>query len=291
MEDCNKKFNRANSLIEKLGKENENWVLELGKQKINKENLVGDILISAGIIAYLGVFEMKYRQDCVENWIHMVKEFQIKSNEVINLQEVLGNPVKTQQWLIEKLPNDAFSIDNAIILDNSSDRWPLMIDPQMQANIWIKKKEESRKIISIKPTMEPKIMSRYLESSIQNGIPVIFEDANETFDPMLDPLLGKQIEKKGSAMYIRMGDNMVEYDRDFAFYITTKLSRPHYSPEVCVKVTMLNFMVTDKGLEDQMVNIVIEFEEPAKYKKRNDFITAMANYQKLLAEYQDGILN
>jgi len=90
---------------------------------------------------------------------------------------------------------------------------------------------------------------------------------------MLDPLLGKQIEKKGGAMYIRMGDNMVEYDKNFSFYITTKLSRPHYSPEVCVKVSMLNFMVTDKGLEDQMLNIVVEFEEPVKYKKRNDFVT------------------
>ena len=65
---------------------------------------------------------------------------------------------------------------------------------------------------------------------------------------------------------------MVEYDKNFTFYITTKLSKPHYSPEVCVKVTMLNFMVTDKGLEDQMLNIVVEFEEPVKYKKRlNDF--------------------
>lgn len=45
-------------------------------------------------------------------------------------------------------------------------------------------------------------------------------------------------------MYLRIGDNPVEYSEHFRFYVTTKLSRPHYSPEVCVKVTMLNFMVT-----------------------------------------------
>lgn len=67
---------------------------------------------------------------------------------------------------------------------------------------------------------------------------------------MLDPLLGKQIEKKGSLLLLRIGENPVEYSKDFRFYITTKLSRPHYSPEICVKVTMLNFMVTEKGLED-----------------------------------------
>ena len=34
---------------------------------------------------------------------------------------------------------------------------------------------------------------------------------------------------------------MLDYSFDFKFYMTTKLSRPHYSPEICVKVTMLNF--------------------------------------------------
>ena len=38
-----------------------------------------------------------------------------------------------QNWL--KLPNDSFSIDNAIMLERSN-RWPLMIDPQNQANKW-----------------------------------------------------------------------------------------------------------------------------------------------------------
>ncbi len=260
-------------------------------QRKNKDNLVGDILVSAGIIAYLGVFESKYRQDCVKNWIEMIKSFNIKSNDDINLNAVLGNQVKIKQWLIDKLPNDPVSIDNAIILDNSSDRWALMIDPQMQANIWIKKMEEKRKIICIKPTMDAKIMGRQLEQAITYGMPVIYEDANENFDPMLDPLLGKQIEKKGSTSYLRMGDQMIEYDKNFTFYITTKLSKPHYSPEVCVKVSMLNFMVTDKGLEDQMINIVVEFEEPVKYKKSNDFVTSKAENEKKLAMLQDGILN
>jgi dynein heavy chain len=49
---------------------------------------------------------------------------------------------------------------------------------------------------------------------------------------------------------IKLGDKMEEYNRGFKFYVTTKLSRPHYAPEICVKVTMLNFMVTEEGLMD-----------------------------------------
>jgi len=57
---------------------------------------------------------------------------------------------------------------------------------------------------------------------------------------------------------------MIDYSTSFKFYMTTKLSRPHYPPEICVKVTMLNFQVTLEGLEDQMLNIVVKIEEPAK---------------------------
>lgn len=113
------------------------------------------------------------------------------------------------------------------------------------------------------------MLSRTLEASITNGYPVILEDATETFDPLLDPLLAKQIEKKGSDMYIKFGDQGISFNSDFKFYITTKMSRPHYSPEICVKVTMLNFMVTQEGLLDQMLSIIVKIEEPAKYERRN----------------------
>ena len=282
-EDCEKKLKRAGSLIEKLSDEKKSWKSSLIVMKESRENLVGDILICSGIIAYLGVFTQFYRDDCIKNWIEMIKSLNIKANTVISLNATLGNQVKIRQWLIDKLPQDEFSIDNAIILENS-ERWPLMIDPQMQANIWIKKMEEKNGVKVIKPTMDQKKMSQQLENAVSFGNPVILEDAIETFEPMLEPLLGKQIEKKGSSMSLRIGDNPVEYSPDFRFYVTTKLSRPHYSPEVCVKVTMLNFMVTMEGLEDQMLSIVVKHEEPAKFEKRNQCIIQKAENERLVSE-------
>ena len=93
-------------------------------------------------------------------------------------------------------------------------------------------------------------MSRQLEASITLGNPVIYEDATESFDPMLDPLLSKQIEKKSSETLLKFGEKMIPFSSDFKFFITTKMPAPHYSPEVCVKVTILNFMVTQDGLQD-----------------------------------------
>ena len=271
-DDCKRKLDRAGSLILKLAGENENWQIALADNKKQREHLVGDVLISSGIIAYLGVFLMDYRQDAIKTWVNMLDQFKIKSTEGFSLQRVLGDQVKIREWQINKLPADDFSVDNAIIMENST-RWPLMIDPQLQANIWIKKSEEANQLKIIKPTMDPKVFSRTLENAIPFGYPVILEDAGEVIDPMLEPLLSKRLEKKGGIYYIQLGDSSPEYSLDFKFYVTTKLSKPHYAPEVCVKVAMLNFMVTEEGLEDQMLSIVVKHEDPKKYEQRNVCIT------------------
>lgn len=93
-EDCEKKFKRANSLIEKLAGEKVSWQSSLASQRIARENIVGDILVCSGCIAYLGVFVQVYRTDCVKNWISMIRNFNIKSNDEISLNAILGNQVR-----------------------------------------------------------------------------------------------------------------------------------------------------------------------------------------------------
>lgn len=90
------------------------------------------------------------------------------------------------------------------------------------------------------------------KNKIQFGQPVLLENVGEELDPSLEPLLLKQIFKQGGCDCIRLGDSTVEYSETFRFYITTKLRNPHYLPEISVKVTLLNFMITPEGLQDQV---------------------------------------
>lgn len=59
---------------------------------------------------------------------------------------------------------------------------------------------------------------------------------------------------------IRLGESVIEYSCVFRFYITTKLRNPHYLPELATKVSLLNFMITPEGLEDQLLGIVVAKE-------------------------------
>jgi dynein heavy chain len=109
------------------------------------------------------------------------------------LTNTLGDPVKIRAWQIAGLPVDAFSVDNGIIVDNSR-RWPLCIDPQGQANKWIKNMEKDLKLQIIK--LSDSNYSRTLENAIQFGTPVLLENVAEELDPSLEPILLKSTFKQ-----------------------------------------------------------------------------------------------
>ena len=100
--------------------------------------LTGDVLLSSGMIAYLGPFTAAYRSQIAEEWSVECKQRNIPSEPVFSLQACLGDPVLIRGWNIDGLPRDAFSIENGIIISKAR-RWPLMIDPETQANKWIRK--------------------------------------------------------------------------------------------------------------------------------------------------------
>jgi len=109
-------------------------------------------------------------------------------------------------------------------------------------------------------------------------------------DPAVEPVLQKQIFKKGSSWNIRLGDNTIEYNKDFKFYMTTKLRNPHYLPEVSTKVTLINFMITYEGLSDQLLGIVVEKENPELQLKKEQLVIESAQNKNKLEEIEDQIL-
>lgn len=131
---------------------------------------------------------------------------------------------------------------------------------------------------------------RTLENAIQFGLPVLLENVLEELDPSLEPLLLKNIFKSGGTNYIQLGDTQVEYSDDFRFYITTTLRNPHYLPEVAVKVTLLNFMITQDGLSDQLLGVVVAEERPDLEEQRSQLVVQSAENKKRLKEIEDEIL-
>ena len=291
-------------------------------------NLTGDVLIASGVVSYMAPFTQAlprpslprpyythcdlltvavlaattpthahcvwpcvthqvFRDRVVAEWIKLCADYKIPCSEKFSLTDTLGDPVKIRAWNIDGLPNDMFSVDNGIIISQAR-RWPLMIDPQMQANKWVKKMNAKAGIVTFKLTDGD--FARVLENALCFGKPALLENVGEELDPMLEPVLLKQVFKSGGVMSIKLGDSTVEYNKDFKFYVTTKLRNPHYMPEVSVKVTLLNFMITPEGLQDQLLGIVVAKERPELQQEKERLVLEAADNKRQLKDIEDQIL-
>eukprot|EP00946_MAST-07B_sp_MAST-7B-sp1_P003364 g3364.t1 len=285
---CEKKLTRAKQLIDGLGGEQTRWTENVHVLSDQYINVTGNVVVSAGLIAYLGAFTSDYRNKAVRKWVKLCKSREIPCSDNPALVDTLGEPTVIRQWNVEGLPTDAFSVDNGIVVFNSR-RWPLMIDPQGQANKWIRRNEKENKLQVVKMT-QAKYM-RTIENAVQFGLPILLENVGEVLDPTLEPLLQKAVFKQGGVMCIVLGDSTVEYSDQFRFYITTKLTNPHYLPEVAVKVTLLNFMITPAGLQDQLLATVVLEERPELAKEKERLIVEGAENAATLKEIEDEILH
>jgi dynein heavy chain len=285
--DTQVKLERAAKLVGGLGSEKVRWEGLCRSLQEGQRNLVGNMVVCSGAIAYQGPFTAPYRSKLNKAWVAKVKGLGIACADNPTVGNVLGDPVTVREWGICGLPLDTLSVENAIFVTRSR-RWPLMVDPQGQANRWAKNLEKASRLRLVKLSQPD--MLRALEQSIRVGVPVMLENVPEELDPALDPVLLKQTYVSQGRTLIRLGDTDVDYDPNFRLYITTKLGNPHYLPEVCIKVTIVNFTVTFEGLEDQLLADVAALERPDLTEKKEALVVQIADGRRTIKELEDKIL-
>nr|CAH7757603.1 unnamed protein product [Callosobruchus chinensis] len=287
MELTSARLNRAGRLNIALGDEQTRWEDSVKRFAVELKNSIGDVLMAAASVAYFGAFTSNYRQELNVMWEEKFIENNIPLTENFSLITVLADPYDIRMWNSCGLPRDKVSTENAILVTQAG-RWPLMIDPQEQANRWIRQMEADKNLKVIKLT-DGNFM-RTLENAIRIGIPVLLEEVGETLDPTLGPVLMKQTFVQGGRTLIRLGDSEIEYDNNFRFYVTTKLANPHYLPEVCITVTIVNFTVTPSGLEDQLLADVVRLERPELEEQRTELVVRINTDKATLKGIEDKIL-
>ncbi|KAF4751899.1 Dynein heavy chain 1, axonemal, partial [Perkinsus olseni] len=286
---CEVKLERAHKLIGGLGGEKSRWRENVKNLSRSLDLLPGDCLVAASGVSYLGPFTNEYRLVCEAAWRGEMSSRGVEYTENCSLRSALGEPVKIEQWVVCGLPNDSLSIGNGIILDKAR-RWPLMIDPQRQANKFVKTMGNSIDSGMDICKLSDSNLLRTMELAIQFGKWVVLENIGEELDPALEPILLQQKSKDGSGYVIRLGDKNVPYNDTFRLFMTTTLPNPHYSPETSVKVTLLNFAITPEGLEDQMLGIVVSKERPELEAQKSQLVSQNAKMNAQLKAIEDEIL-
>ena len=172
---------------------------------------------------------------------------------------VLADEAQIARWNSEGLPADRVSTENGAIACACA-RWPLLIDPQLQGLKWIKKHEEKHGLCVVR--LQNKHLLPTLARAIEHGKPALIENVQLQIDAVLDPVIGRRTVRRGRNLSVQLGDKEVDYSADFRLYIQTKLSSPHYPPELQAETTLINFMVTEDGLEDQLLALTVPAPTP-----------------------------
>lgn len=145
------RLNRAGRLTSALADEEIRWRDTVQELTAEQFAVSGDVLVASAYVAYLGAFPMSYRRELSEMWVEKCRSLNIPSSKSFNLVKILGDSFQIREWNMFGLPRDEISIENAII-STQGGRWPLMIDPQEQANRWVRSMEAANELRIIKLT-------------------------------------------------------------------------------------------------------------------------------------------
>lgn len=130
-----------------------------------------------------------------------------------------------------------------------------------------------------------------MERALEMGATVLIEDAPEIIDPGLDSILNKAIYTNDDNLKrIKYNERTFFWNDDFRLFITTKMPNPHFLPETCIKLTIVNFTVTFLGLEQQLLVEAVNNEAPAVEEKRVSLVLSIAQSKGALKELEDRIL-
>merc|ERR1711937_1054929 len=124
------------------------------------------------------------------------------------------------------------------------------------------------------------------------GMNLLIEAVGQEIEAILEPLLARAVIRRGrNALIIKLGGEEVDYDPKFRLYIQTKLSNPHYRPELFAQCTIVNFIVTPEGLEDQILAMVVNVEKPELEQQKQELVRKQNEYKVTLAGLEDDLLS
>ncbi|KAG8927614.1 Cytoplasmic dynein 1 heavy chain 1 [Tulasnella sp. 418] len=275
MERVQSKVDRSMTLLGSLSSEKERW--EIGSRTFDTEmsTIVGDVLLSAAFLAYGGFFDQHYREVMWHEWSNHLSDANIKFKPELSLPEYLSTADDRLSWQAKSLPTDNLCTENAIMLKRFN-RYPLIIDPTGQATTFLLNEYRDRKI-TVTSFLDEAFL-KVLESALRFGNPILIQDV-EHLDPILNAVLNNEIRRTGGRVLIRLGNQDIDFSPSFTMFLSTRDPSVEFSPDICSRVTFVNFTMTRSSLQSQSLDQVLKAERPDTDRKRTDLMKVQGEFR------------
>ena len=283
-----RRMESAHGLIEALSGERERWTSQSNEFQDTIRRLVGDVCLACAFISYCGPFNAEFRHMLLNtHFFNKCKSLRIPVSDNLSIVRFLVEDTVVNDWQLEGLPSDDHSVQNAIMMTTST-KFSLMIDPQGQALQWLRRRTEKDGALVVQ--MGDKQFLSQLQTQMEWGRPLIIENVSQDLDPVLDPLLDRQLRRVGNTATIKINDQEMIFNDKFQLYMTTKLPNPSFIPELFAKCLIIDFTVTMKGLEQQLLSQVIGQEKAELNEETAKLAEEINNNEKRRKNLEDRLL-
>ncbi|XP_075239024.1 cytoplasmic dynein 1 heavy chain 1-like isoform X4 [Convolutriloba macropyga] len=281
------KVTRSRALLGSLESEKVRWEAGSEAFKGQMATIVGDVILSSAFMAYAGYFDQSMRRVLVQAWTKQLSQSNIVFRPELALVEYLSSADDRLTWQANSLPADDLCVENAIMLKRYN-RYPLVIDPSGQATEFITKEYRNKKIT--KTSFLDSNFRKHLESALRFGNPLLVQDV-ESYDPILNPVLNREVRRTGGRVLITIGDQDIDLSPTFAIFLSTRDPTVEFPPDLCSRVTFVNFTVTRSSLQSQCLNTVLKSERPDVDEKRSDLLKLQGEFRLKLRHLEKSLLN
>merc|ERR1719204_2345191 len=210
----------------------------------------------------------------------------IKFRSDLARTEYLSTADERMLWQSNNLPADDLCVENAIMLKRYN-RYPLIIDPSGQATEFIMNEYKDKKIT--KTSFLDDAFRKNLESALRFGNPLLVQDV-ESYDAILNPVLNKELRRTGGRILITLGDQDIDLSPSFTIFLSTRDPSVEFAPDLCSRVTFVNFTVTRSSLQTQCLNQVLKAERPDVDQKRSDLLKLQGEFKLRLRQLEKSLL-
>ncbi|KAJ7386556.1 Cytoplasmic dynein 1 heavy chain 1 [Desmophyllum pertusum] len=280
------KVSRSTALLRSLSVERQRWETGSNAFQTQMGTIVGDVLLSSAFLAYAGYFDQQLRQNLFTSWASHLQQANIQFRPDIARVEYLSSADERLQWQANSLPADDLCTENAIMLKRFN-RYPLIIDPSGQATEFLLNEYKGRKIN--KTSFLDDAFRKNLESALRFGNPLLVQDV-ESYDPIVNPVLNRELRRTGGRVLITLGDQDIDLSPSFTIFLSTRDPTVEFAPDLCSRVTFVNFTVTRSSLQSQCLNQVLKAERPDVDKKRSDLLKLQGEFHLRLRYLEKSLL-
>ncbi|KAJ9474533.1 putative Dynein heavy chain, cytoplasmic (putative) [Pseudozyma hubeiensis] len=286
MERVQNRVSRSMQLLDSLSSEKQRW--ETGSRTFDEQmsTIIGDALLSAAMLAYAGYFDQQYRESMWQYWSDHLREAEIKFKPELSFADYLSTADERLEWQAKSLPADTLCTENAIMLKRWN-RYPLIIDPSGQAVEFLLNEYKVQKL-TVSSFLDEAFL-KALESSLRFGNPLLIQDV-EYLDPILNPVLNKELRRTGGRVLIRLGSQDIDFSPSFNMFLTTRDPSVEFSPDICSRVTFVNFTMTRSSLQSQSLDQVLKVERPDTDRKRTDLMKLQGEFRLRLRHLERSLL-